>query len=48
MSGGICEMRWPDELYAFGDDYWPTCRCCGAEAQLVSPLVAIDEKIALA
>ncbi len=29
-----------EELPAFGDDYWPACKCCGLPAQLVAPLTA--------
>jgi hypothetical protein len=38
----LCTLPWADELSA--TDYWPTCRCCGREAQLVTPLVPYDAR----
>ena len=39
--GDHCFVSWPDELPPLGDDYWPMCKCCGAAAHLVTPLLTI-------
>lgn len=39
--GDSCSSEWMDELPAFGDDYWPACKCCGQSAMLVAPLLRV-------
>jgi hypothetical protein len=36
----VCGAEWADDLPPLwtGMDCWPTCRCCGQDAQLVSVL----------
>jgi hypothetical protein len=36
--GDSCGHEFADELPAFGDDYWPACKCCGLPMQLIAPL----------
>jgi hypothetical protein len=38
--GDHCSGSWPDDLCGYGD-YWPMCKCCGAEAHLVAPLMTV-------
>jgi hypothetical protein len=37
-----CEIRFADELAPVGFDYWPTCRDCGAPAELIDVLLPRD------
>jgi hypothetical protein len=39
--GDTCAMSFVHELPPVWDDFWPTCSCCGREAQLVTPLVPL-------
>jgi hypothetical protein len=38
--GDHCATSWPDELNGYGE-WWPSCKCCGAKAHFVAPLIAV-------
>jgi hypothetical protein len=44
--GDACATEWPDELAPVHSVYWPTCRCCGGPAHLVTVLVPLDRALA--
>jgi hypothetical protein len=39
--GDHCATSWPEELPPLGSDWWASCKCCGAPASLVAPLLAV-------
>ncbi len=40
--GDACAIPWVDELPPnWLDEFWPACKCCGAEAHLMTPLMVV-------
>jgi hypothetical protein len=39
--GDSCFVPFLDELPPLGDDYWPSCKHCGAKGHLVTPLLTV-------
>jgi hypothetical protein len=43
ICGDHCSGSWADDLYEYEyDELWPACKCCGAKAHLVAPLLTVE------